>query len=137
MEFTTSYDPRDLNMEIVVDWLSNDAYWSRGRRPEVIRESFKNSIPISAISGSGEFLGVGRLVTDQFTFGWLCDVYIHPDFRGLGVGHAITRAAVSFFHDSPKFRLILKTRDAHQVYSDCGFSKLSSHENWMAIEQGY
>ena len=137
MKYSTSYNPTDLDIEKVIHWLSEDAYWALGREPEIIKNSFLNSIPISAIGENGEFLGVGRLVTDGHTFGWLCDVYVHPDFRGLGVGHAITKAAIEYFKGSPKFRLILITKDAHRVYKDCGFSGLSSPEKWMAIEQGF
>ena len=137
MQFSTSYNPSDLDMEKVINWLSKDAYWSLGRDPEVIKQSFINSVPISVIGENKEFLGVGRIVTDRFTFGWLCDVYVHPNFRGMGIGHAITKAAIDYFKDLQKFRLILITKNAHQVYKDCGFSELTSPEKWMAIEQGY
>lgn len=137
MKFATSYDPQDLDIERVIEWLSNDAYWAIGRDSETIKASFINSVPISVRGEGGEFLGIGRLVTDGYTFGWLCDVYVHPDYRGLGIGHAIARAATSYFNNSPKFRLILKTRDAHQVYKECGFHELSSPENWLGIEQGF
>jgi len=137
LKFATSYDPQDLDIERVIEWLSNDAYWAIGRDSETIKASFINSVPISVRGEGGEFLGIGRLVTDGYTFGWLCDVYVHPDYRGLGIGHAIARAATSYFNNSPKFRLILKTRDAHQVYKECGFHELSSPENWLGIELGF
>lgn len=137
LRFTTSYDPRDLNIESVIEWLSNDAYWAIGRDSETIKATFNNSIPISVRGEDRKFIGVGRLVTDGYTFGWLCDVYVHPDHRGLGVGHAITQAAISYFQNSPSFRLILKTRDAHSIYKECGFLELSSPENWLGIEQGF
>ena len=137
LKFATSYDPQELDIERVIEWLSNDAYWAIGRDSETIKASFINSVPISVRGEGGEFLGIGRLVTDGYTFGWLCDVYVHPDYRGLGIGHAIARAATSYFNNSPKFRLILKTRDAHQVYKECGFHELSSPENWLGIEQGF
>lgn len=116
MNFTISYDPADLGIEKVIEWLSKDSYWAFGRDAQVIRSTFENSVPISAIGSDGEFMGVGRLVTDHYTFGWLCDVFVDPAFRGQGVGHAITNAAIAYFKDSPKVRLILKTKDAHQVY---------------------
>jgi len=137
LRFTTSYDPRDLNIESVIEWLTNDAYWAIGRDSETIKATFNNSIPISVRGEDRKFIGVGRLVTDGYTFGWLCDVYVHPDHRGLGVGHAITKAAISYFQNSPSFRLILKTRDAHGIYKECGFLELSSPENWLGIEQGF
>ena len=137
MIFTTSYEHADLNLEKVIEWLSKDSYWAFGREPETIKNTFKNSVPISALSEDGEFVGVGRLVTDGYTFGWLCDVFVDSNYRGLGVGHAITKAAISFFEQVPSFRLILKTKDAHKVYKDCGFEDLVSPESWLAIERGF
>ncbi|MCX6429596.1 MAG: GNAT family N-acetyltransferase, partial [Actinobacteria bacterium] len=60
-----------------------------------------------------------------------------PDSRGKGVGHLITKAALDYFNQVPKFILILKTRDAHGVYQDLGFAELDKPNSWMAIEQGF
>ena len=132
-----SYDPIDLDLSKVIEWLAKDSYWAFGRDPELIKESFANSIPISIIGDGNSFLGVGRLVTDKCTFGWLCDVFVDPDSRGNGVGHLITKAAIEYFNHVPKFRLLLKTRDAHGVYQDLGFAELGNPNSWMAIEQGF
>lgn len=132
-----SYDPIDLDLPKVINWLSKDSYWAFGRDPELIRDSFANSVPISVIGDDASFLGVGRLVTDKCTFGWLCDVFVDPDARGLGVGHLITKGAVDYLSHLPKFRLLLKTRDAHGVYQDLGFAELDNPDYWMAIEQGF
>jgi len=132
-----SHDPGDLDIAKVIEWLANDSYWAFGRDPELIKKSFANSIPISVIGDDKSFLGVGRLVTDGCTFGWLCDVFVDPDSRGKGVGHIITKAAIDYFNHVPKFRLLLKTRDAHGVYQDLGFAVLGNSPTWMAIEQGY
>ncbi len=132
-----SYDPEDLDFSKVIEWLSKDSYWAFGRDPELIKQSFSNSVPISVIGDDNRFLGVGRLVTDKCTFGWLCDVFVAPESRGIGVGHAITKAAIAYFDHAPKFRLILKTRDAHGVYKDAGFSELDNPSSWMTIEQGF
>ena len=131
-----SYEPEDLDFSKVIEWLSKDSYWAFGRDPELIKQSFSNSVPISVIGDDNSFLGVGRLVTDKCTFGWLCDVFVAPESRGIGVGHEITKAAIQYFDHIPKFRLILKTRDAHGVYKAAGFSELDNRDCWMAIEQG-
>ena len=132
-----SYDPTDLNLPNVIEWLTKDSYWAFGRDPAVVKQSFANSIPISIIDNDNSFIGVGRLVTDTCTFGWLCDVYVEPNSRGKGVGHAITKAAIDYFNHLPAFRLLLKTRDAHGVYKDLGFSELAHPDSWLAIEQGF
>ncbi len=132
-----SYLPSDLDIERVASWLSNQAYWSIGRDFQTVQRSFERSVPISVIADDGRFVGVGRLVTDGCTFGWLCDVFVEPELRGNGIGHLIAKAAVDYFADQKSFRLLLKTRDAQPVYRDVGFQDLENPTSWMAIEQGF
>jgi len=132
-----SYDFDDLDLVKVTEWLTEESYWAFGRDPELVKQSFQNSISICILGDKNEFLGVGRIVTDKSTFGWLCDVFVNPESRGKGIGHLIAQAAIDYFKDLPKFRLILKTRDAHEVYEDVGFKELSNPDSWMAIEHGF
>lgn len=131
------YELRESDLEKVTHWISQEAFWALGRSPEFIKKSFQNSTPISIIDEEGLLLGIGRLVTDGVTFGWLCDVFVDAAYRGKGVGHAIAQASIDYFEGIPRFRLILKTRDAHSVYADLGFELFQDPEKWMGILKGY
>ena len=132
-----SYELRESDVEKVIHWISQETFWALGRSPEIIKKSFENSTPISIIDEEGLLLGIGRLITDGLTFGWLCDVFVDTAHRGKGVGHLIAQASIDYFEGIPRFRLILKTRDAHSVYADVGFELFQDSEKWMGIFKGY
>jgi hypothetical protein len=73
-------------------------YWALGRTREKQDTAIAGSLNFGVYdSVSGAQLGYARVVTDQATFAWLCDVYIAPAARGKGLGTALTAAVC----DSP------------------------------------
>ena len=76
-------------------------------------------------------VGLARIVTDYATFAWLCDVFVHEDYRGKGVGKWLMATIISHpdLHDLR--RIMLATRDAHGLYSQFGFTSMNNPERWM------
>jgi GNAT superfamily N-acetyltransferase len=65
-------------------------------------------------------IGFARTVSDDQSFAYLADVFVLPEFRGLGLGVELVREAV----DNSPFagrRWLLHTADAHGVYRKLGF----------------
>lgn len=127
-----------LDLDLVTRWLATDAYWAMGRPAEVIARSVANSICFGVYapdddSGGGQ-VAFARVVTDQATFAWLCDVYVAPESRGLGLGTWLARTAVGHVHELGVPRLILATWDAHTVYEQAGFAPLAAPDRWMEID---
>jgi GNAT superfamily N-acetyltransferase len=84
-------------------------------------------------TGSGEQAGYARVVTDYSTFGWLCDVYVDPTLRGLGLGTALAAAVRDHCAQYGLRRILLATADAHGVYAKLGFAPLADTGKWMAL----
>jgi GNAT superfamily N-acetyltransferase len=84
-------------------------------------------------AGSGGQAGYARVVTDYATFGWLCDVYVDPAARGLGLGTALAAAARDHLAPYGLRRLLLATNDAHGVYAKLGWVPLTAPEKWMTL----
>ena len=82
---TISTDPSLVDVALVHRWLSTDAYWALGRPLEVVERSVAHSLNVGAYD-DGVQVGYARVVTDQATFAWLCDVYVDPARRGAGIG---------------------------------------------------
>jgi GNAT superfamily N-acetyltransferase len=69
----------------------------------------------------GHQVGFARLVTDRATFGWLADVFVLEHARGAGIGRALVTAVVERARGHGLRRVMLATRDAHDVYRPFGF----------------
>jgi GNAT superfamily N-acetyltransferase len=124
-----------LDLDLVTRWLATDAYWALGRPAEVIARSVANSICFGMYApDTGAQVAFARVVSDQATFAWLCDVYVAPDARGLGLGTWLARTAVGHLRDLGVGRLVLATRDAHTVYEQAGFVPLARPDRWMEID---
>lgn len=133
-DYLLSEDPADLDMERVVRWISGDAYWAKGRPPEVVERSFANSFPASLYGTDGTQVAVARIVSDRATFAWLCDVYVDPDHRGRGLGTMLAEWSIAWAERHDVKRIILATLDAHGVYAKVGFLPFEHPERWMEID---
>jgi hypothetical protein len=74
-DFVISTDPDLLDVPLIHDFLSNRSYWATGRPLEVVRRSLNNSLGCGLYE-QGKQVGLARVVTDQATFAWLCDVFV-------------------------------------------------------------
>jgi len=132
--YEISTDPARLDAELIHRWLSQDAYWAMGRSRDKQDRAIAASLNFGLYrTGSGEQVGYARVVTDYSTFGWLCDVYVDPALRGLGLGTALAAAARDHFAQYGLRRILLATADAHGVYANLGFAPLASPGKWMAL----
>jgi GNAT superfamily N-acetyltransferase len=133
--YEISTDPSRLDAELIHQWLSRDAYWALGRPREKQDLAIAGSLNFGVYdSASGAQLGYARVVTDQVTFAWLCDVYVAPAARGKGLGTALTAAVRDHLVACGVRRILLTTEDAHAVYAKVGFAPLARPENLMALE---
>jgi N-acetylglutamate synthase-like GNAT family acetyltransferase len=124
-----STDPGLLDSEVIYDFLSR-AYWAQGRARSIIELSLKNSL-VFGLYDEGRQIGLARVVTDHATFAWLCDVFIHEDYRGRGMGKWLMASILSHPDLQGLRRFLLATRDAHRLYSQFGFTALNNPDRWM------
>jgi GNAT superfamily N-acetyltransferase len=155
--FVISTDPARLQVEAVHAFLSERSYWAQGRPLETVRRSLENSLCFglyalqpptggedqpfdsarqeSTWSADCDYtqIGLARVVTDYATFGWLCDVYVHEDYRGHDLGKWLIASLVEHPDLKTIRRLLLATRDAQELYRRYGgFETLENPERWMA-----
>ncbi|BAJ30275.1 MULTISPECIES: GNAT family N-acetyltransferase [Kitasatospora] len=131
---SVSTDPARLDRAAVHRWLSEDAYWALGRPREKQDLAIDHSLNFGLYEdASGAQVGYARVVTDHATFAWLCDVFIAPEARGRGLGTALAAAVRDELAALGLRRLLLATRDAHEVYAKVGFAPMSRPEKWMVL----
>lgn len=129
--YEISTDPGRLDIPRVHAWLSTDAYWARGRSLETVHRSVRHSLNFGVYDPNGGQVGYARVVTDQATFAWLCDVYIDRAARGRGLGTRLVEAVLAHLAPFGLRRVMLATEDAHGLYAKAGFSPLNDPERWM------
>lgn len=134
--YEISTDPGRLDLDRVHHWLSTDAYWALGRPREVSQQAVRRSLNFGVYDGHGVQVGYARVVTDEATFAWLCDVYVDRSVRGSGLGTALVAAVRAHLAPYGLRRVLLATADAHEVYARQGFRPLADPGMWMAWEAG-
>jgi len=130
--YSISTDKQRLDIDYTYHWLSEQSYWAQGRSREVVEQSIANSLCFGLYHGDKQ-VGFARVVTDLATFGWLCDVFVDESERGHGLGKWLIQTLVNHPDMARLRRLLLATRDAHELYRNYGgFEMLGSPERWMA-----
>jgi GNAT superfamily N-acetyltransferase len=134
--FAISTDPERLQIKVIHEFLSQSSYWAQGRPIETVKRSIENSVCFGIYAlgsdGSEQQVGFARVVTDLATFGWLCDVFVLESHRGLGLGKWLVESIVNHPDLTNIRRLILATRDAHELYHRYGgFEPLTNPDRWM------
>ena len=59
------------------------------KKPADLRLAFSNSMYKCFVFEHGALIGAGRAVADGVDCSYLCDVAVHPDFQGRGIGREI------------------------------------------------
>jgi GNAT superfamily N-acetyltransferase len=129
-EVRISTDPAELDRDWIFHALSERAYWALGRTRERMDAAIAGSLCYSA-HRNGRQIGFTRVITDGATFAWVCDVFVDEEERGRGVGSRLIAAVVADPRLAGLRRIVLATRDAHEVYRRFGFEPLAAPERWM------
>lgn len=127
--FTISDDLARLDMDAICDFLSR-AYWADKRPRDVIERSIQYSLNFGVYDGIRQ-IGFARVVTDRAIFAYLCDVFIHEDYRGQALGKWMMECVMAHPDLQGMRRWCLLTRDAHGLYSQFGFTELADASRWM------
>ncbi len=129
--FQIDTDPQRLQVDIIFDYLTNRSYWANGRSLEVIEKSIANSLCFGVYEGQSQ-VGFARVISDYATFGWVCDVFILESYRGLGLSKWLVETIVEHPDLKGIRRLLLATRDAHELYRRyAGFRVVEHPEKLM------
>lgn len=129
--YTISNDPGLLDVQLIYEFLTQHTYWAQNRTLDVVQRSIDNSLNFG-IYFEGKQVGFARVITDYATFAWLCDVFVLPEHRQAGLGKWLVDCVVNHPDMVPLRRLLLATRDAHELYRKYGgFQPLANPERWM------
>jgi GNAT superfamily N-acetyltransferase len=116
-----STDPARVDLDVVWQYLSTEAYWGRTRSREDIETQVRRSrLVVGAYDGT-EMVGFARALSDGIGIAYLADVFVLDSHQGLGIA---TRMLTELIENGPgrDQRWVLFTRDAHGLYEKFGFA---------------
>jgi GNAT superfamily N-acetyltransferase len=128
-QFIISTDPARLDINAIVDMLTR-AYWAKGRPTERTERAFATSLVFGVYEGRRQ-IGFARVITDYAIFAYLCDVFIHEDYRGRGLGKWLMDTVLTHPDLLGLRRWMLTTSDAHDLYRRYGFNAPANLDSWM------
>ncbi len=129
--FTISTDPAQLDIDTICDFLKR-AYWANTRPRERTERAIQNSL-VFGVYGGDKQIGMARVVSDYSIFAYLCDVFIHEDYRSHGLGKWLIQTIMEHPDLKEMRRWILVTNDAHGLYKQYGFTSIEDPEHWMQM----
>jgi GNAT superfamily N-acetyltransferase len=117
-------DPARVDLDVVWQYLSTEAYWGRWRDRAAIETQIRNAWRVVGAyqRDGGHLVGFARAVSDGVALAYLADVFVLPSHRGRRLGHALVCTMID---EGPgdRFRWMLHTADAHDLYTQYGFDK--------------
>lgn len=120
-DYCLSDDKQRLDLTVICDLLAT-SYWANDRPRAAMEVAITHSLCLGLYL-EGRQVGFARAVTDHATFTWVCDVLIHPDHRGHGLGKWMVKQLLD--HPAIQSRSqLLATRDAHTLYERFGFERV-------------
>ena len=129
--YLISTDPARLDVDAICDFLTR-AYWALGRPRERTERAIANSLVFGLYDGDRQ-IGLARVVSDYAVFAYLCDVFVHEDYRAQGLGKWLMETVMGHPDLQGLRRWTLATNDAHELYRQFGWEDLQSPEKWMEI----
>ena len=128
-EISTARERLDVN---AIHAFLTTSYWSPGIPRETVARAIDGSLNFG-LYRDGAQTGYLRAVTDGATFAYIADVFVLPGYRGAGLATWLVRTAMTHPALQGLRRVLLATRDAHEIYARCGFVPLVRPERFMEI----
>ena len=129
--YEISTDPARLDLDVIHGYL-REAYWSPGVPRDVVERSIARSLCFGLYAPDAQ-AGFARVVTDGATFAWIADVFVLDPHRGRGLGVWLMETVLAHPDLQGLRRIVLATKDAHELYERFGFVPLPTPERWMSV----
>jgi GNAT superfamily N-acetyltransferase len=126
-------DVERMHVPTIHGWLSNEAYWSLGRSVEAVSESLRHS-RVYGVFRDGRQIAFARVITDDVSFAYLCDVFVESIHRRESLGSWVLDTVLDDLRDRGIAQILLATRDAHTFYERAGFHPLTRPERWLEVD---
>jgi len=105
------------------------------KNPEDLKVVFTNSRFKCFVYSEGRLIGAGRALADGLDCSYICDVAIHPDCQGMGIGKQIIESLVSFSEGHKKI-ILYANPGKEGFYAKLGFKKMNTAMAIFSDQEG-
>lgn len=131
--YVVSDDKEKLQIDVIYQYLT-DSYWSKGISKELLQKAIDNSLCFAVYHNQSQ-IGFARVITDSTTFAYLADVFILPQYQGIGLAKELIGYLMKSRDIEGLRRIMLCTKDAHGLYKHFGFTGVDNPEIMMQINK--
>jgi len=129
MNITLKYDQSEI------DWCELTELYRIAplgeKNPEDLKLTFSNSMFKCFAYDGNKIVGVGRALADGRDCSYICDIAVHPEYQGIGLGKKIIQSLVDQ-SDGHKKIILYSNPGKEGFYKKLGFKKMNTA---MAIFQ--
>jgi len=95
------------------------------KNPHDLQTVFTNSRYQCFVYDKGKIVGVGRALADGVDCSYICDVAIHPEYQGQGIGKAVVEKLMEFSRGHNKI-ILYANPGKEPFYAKLGFAKMNT-----------
>jgi GNAT superfamily N-acetyltransferase len=135
--FIISTDKSKLDLAVIHKYLSTESYWAKKIPVALVQKAIEGSFCFGIYKKDDlnkiRQIGFARVITDNATFGYLADVFILEEHRGIGLSKWLMQEIINHQELQGFRRWMLATRDAHKLYEQFGFTAIDKPERIMQL----
>jgi ribosomal protein S18 acetylase RimI-like enzyme len=113
----------------VIDWTALSELYRIAplgdKKPSELQLAFSNSRYKCFVLEDGSLIGAGRAVADGIDCSYLCDIAVHPEFQGRGLGRAITMKLTELSAGHKKI-ILYANPGTESFYERLGFRRMKT-----------
>jgi ribosomal protein S18 acetylase RimI-like enzyme len=93
--------------------------------PEELKTVFSNSMYKCFVYDGSNIVGVGRALADGTDCSYICDVAVHPEYQGLGLGKQIVQKLMELSQGHKKI-ILYANPGKEGFYTKLGFKRMNT-----------
>lgn len=129
MQLTWKYDQESINWEKLSNLYKIAPLGDK--KADDLRKVFGNSMYKCFVFEGAHLVGVGRTLADGVDCAYICDVAVHPEYQGTGIGKSIIKKLMNLSEGHKKI-ILYANPGKEGLYKTLGFKRMSTA---MAIFQ--
>ena len=125
----------EAELRIAWRWIAEESYWGAHIPWAVFERACRGSLCFGLFEDA-RLVAFARVVTDEATFAWLCDVFVDAGARGRGLGKTLMDGIMAAPELQDLRRWGLATADAHGLYAQYGFEAADPLRHMEKVDRG-